>query len=373
MSDFELAYPAVLALLPVVWAVALGARGPLRRRRSDLPSARVALARDVLRKHLLLRGLIALPPLLRLLALTAIVVALARPRSTDSTVVSGEGIDVLFALDMSGSMNAVDLTDDAIVKHQERGEEPPNRFETARVLLSRFVEARREDRIGLVIFGKEAYLKFPPTLDYDRIVEDMKTLVLDDGRRGRADRCSNACTIDGGGTAIGDALARGYRRLRRSDAKSRVIVLITDGKNEGGRIDPDTMADELARLPEGERIQVYTILVGDPALTRLPVVDPFTGSFARARDGSLVYRRPGRSFPTDPDLLRRVAERTGGVFWETPDQESFRQAFSDLERTLFQKELTIRHRELFMTPVLVALGLLLLEGLLAALVLRRVP
>jgi len=333
----------------------------------------MTLAKQVLNTKPLLRALLALPRIARVLALTLIVVALARPQSTDNRLVSGEGIDIMFALDMSGSMNAVDLAEEGIYAYHNQGQEPPNRFELARDILIRFVKARREDRIGLSIFGKDAYLKFPLTLDYDRILANLEGLVLDDGRRGDTTQCQNECTIDGGGTAIGDALARCYRRLRKSSGKSRVIVLITDGKNEGGSVNPDTLADELARLPDGERVRVFTLLVGDPSLTKLPVTDRFSQEFARDDRGNLIYRAPDRSFDTDESLLQRVAERTGGTFWRTPDEKTFRAAFGDLERTLFEREVTVRHRELFLFPLLLAIGMLVLEMLLQILVLRRVP
>lgn len=374
MSDFGFASPWILLALIPLWAGALAAGPWLRRRRRSLPVARQHLALEVLRQHPLLRATLAIPRVARLLALSLIVVALARPQTTDEEVITGEGIDILFAVDMSGSMNAVDMTDERIDAYHDADLEPPNRFELARELLRRFVQARREDRLGLVVFGREAYLKFPLTLDYDRVLAQLDGLVLDDGRRsGGNDRCANTCTINGSGTAIGDALARAYRRLRRSKAKSRVIVLITDGKNEGGSIDPDTMLEQLAGLPDGDRVEVYTILVGDPALTRLPLVDPFTGGLARDGRGRLRYQQPNRSFPTDPALLRRIAERTGGQFWESPDDQAFRAAFEELERTLFQREVTVRHREIFLWPLLAAIALLLLEGLFDAFVLRRVP
>jgi Ca-activated chloride channel family protein len=318
-----------------------------------------------LKEQPLLNLLHRAPGVLRILALSALIVAFARPVGEDQSTLTGEGINIVFALDMSRSMNAVDMTPDEIDAYLERGETPPNRFEIARDVLLDFVRARKEDRIGLTIFGQEAFLKFPLTLDYPSVLASLNDLVLDDGSGDRSGRCANGCTIGGGGTAIGDALARGYRRLRRSAGRSRVIVLITDGKNEGGRIEPDTIANELARLPEGEGIQVYTILVGDPTLTHLPQT---------SLGGRRRYVKPPNIIATDPELLERIAEITGGEFWETPDSASFRKAFSDLEQTLFKDELPgARHKELFHLPLLLGMLLLLMEAALNTLVLRRFP
>ncbi len=374
MSGLTFLHPWLLVALVPLWAGAFITARRLRARRRALPVARLALGARVLKGQPLLRALVAAPAALRLLALSALIVALARPQAEGEVTVTGEGIAIMVALDMSGSMNAVDLPEEEVERFHEAGEEPPNRFEVARDILERFIGARSEDRIGLVIFGREAYLKSPPTLDYRLLHEHLRGLVLDDGRRvGNGGGCLNECTIDGGGTAIGDALARAWRRLRRAEAKSRVIVLITDGKSEGGRVDPQTIVDELARLPAGERPKVFTILVGDPALTLTPQIDPFTGDFVRDVRGLKVYRAPGRQFPTDPELLRRIADKTGGTFWETPDEEAFRQAFRDLARTLFQREIREPNKELFVFPLLLALGMLLGEGLFQSLVLRRTP
>ena len=357
--------PWALLLLIPVWGVAIASFRRTAKVARAYPTARMDLAIRVLKQQPLLNLLHRAPALLRIVALTALIVALARPVGEDQSTLSGEGINIVFALDMSRSMNAVDMTPDEIEVYLDRDEIPPNRFEIARDVLLDFVRARKEDRIGLTVFGQEAFLKFPLTLDYPSVIESLKGLVLDDGSDDRTGRCANGCTIGGGGTAIGDALARGYRRLRRSTGRSRVIVLITDGKNEGGRIEPDTIANELANLPDGERIQVYTILVGDPSLTHLPQT---------SLGGRRVYVKPPNIIATDPELLERIAEITDGEFWETPDSSSFRKAFSDLEQTLFKDELPgVRHKEFFHFPLFLGLILLLLEVFLNTVVLRRFP
>ena len=355
----------VLILLVPLWAGLLVSRAFRLRRQKAYPLARMSLAQRALTKHPLLRLLMDLPIWMRAVALSLFLVALARPVGSDETIISGEGIDIMFALDMSGSMNAVDRPESEIQDYLSRGEAPPNRFEVARDVLERFVRARTEDRIGLVVFGRQAFLKFPLTLDYAQIIRNLDELVLDNGRHQPGESCDNDCTIDGNGTAIGDALARSYRRIRRTQGKSRVIVLITDGKNEGGTVDPDTMVDLLADLPASSKVKVYTILVGDPALTRVPAKNPLTRRVS--------YVKPDRLIPTDPELLARIAKRTDGEFWKAKDEIAFRRAFDELERTLFERQRTVRTEELFHRPLLGGLAFLILEALLMALVIRRFP
>ena len=313
----------------------------------------------------LLGRLHRLPDLLRLVALAALLVALARPQTEDYEILTGEGIDIMVALDMSASMNAVDMPADAIEALLDRGERPRNRFEIARDLIKQFVLNRTEDRVGLVVFGEEAFLKSPLTLDYARLVEILDGLVLDDGDHDdRTGQCTNGCTISGAGTAIGDALARAYRRLQRSTARGKIIVLVTDGKNEGGKLQPDTVARYIASRPPRERVRVYTFLVGSDEETYLPV---------RTFGGQLAYQRPSRPFPTDPDLLRDIANWTGGRFYESYDEQKFRADFADLERTTFETRTHSRHRDVYGPVLAVGAAAILLEMLLRLLVFRKFP
>ena len=137
-----------------------------------------------------------LPDVLRLLALTALIVAFARPQTTDLEVLSGEGVDVIVALDMSVSMNAVDMSEEQLQATLSSGVPPNNRFESARNILERFVMSRSQDRIGLVVFGPEAWLKYPLTLDYPRLVQTLDGLILDRGiQDARTGRCVNGCKL----------------------------------------------------------------------------------------------------------------------------------------------------------------------------------
>ena len=292
---------------------------------------------------------------MRWLILVVLVVALARPQIPDREVLSGEGIDVMIALDMSASMNAVDLGEDQLQDKVNTDQRILNRFENARDLLKQFVSNRHEDRIGLVIFGEKAYLKFPPTLDYTRILQLLEGLVLDNGeRQARSQMCTNQCTIQGHGTAIGDALARSYSRLQSNESNGKVIILITDGTNEGGQLQPeDVLRNSILKNQDGEPIRIYTFLVGNDQTSYIPVTDRF---------GRTQFQKSARPFPTNPELLKTLAGETGGLFFESYDEESFRAHFEELERSEFKTTVTTQYREVFPALVWIALSFLLLEA-----------
>ncbi|MFZ4577506.1 MAG: vWA domain-containing protein [Myxococcota bacterium] len=315
-----------------------------------------------------------LPDALRAIALIVLVIALARPQRIDQELLSGEGIDMMIALDMSGSMNAIDMSSADIQTVQDNGLEPDNRFEAARKILKDFIRGRKSDRIGLVVFGSEAYLRFPPTLDYVRLLNALDALVLDDGRRmGKVDACQNHCTIGGSGTAIGDALNRAYLRLEKAKSRSKMLILITDGKQEGGKMDPLTVPKYIASLPEKDRVRVFTFQVGSGRETRLPAIDPLRGEPMTDRFGRKVYQRPERPFPTDPELLRQIAQQTGGKFYDSYDAKKFAEDFKDLETTTFSVKVHTNRSELFHGWLLAGLALLLIEQLLRRSVLRTFP
>ncbi len=359
----------LLLLVPVLW---LGWQR-LRTRPATMQFSSLRVARAVpvstrARMHWL-------PDVLRVLALLTLVVAMARPQRVDRELLSGEGIDIMIALDMSGSMNAIDATEAEIDRIQAGGEEPLNRFGTARRILKEFIRKRAADRIGLVIFGGQAYLRFPPTLDYVRLLNALDALVLDDGRRLSADQdgCMNGCTIAGSGTAIGDAVNRAFLRLEKSKSRSKMLILITDGKQEGGSLDPLTVPKYVASLPERERVRMYTFLVGNGRESRLPAMDPLRGTLLRDRFQRVVYQRPERPFPTDPELLQQIAELTGGRFYASYDPQKFEKDFEDLERTTFEVKVHTSRSELFFGWLVVGLCLLGLDLLLRRTLLARFP
>jgi Ca-activated chloride channel family protein len=362
MHNFSFQDPLLLLLLALVplavWIRGRRSRAPGALRFPTLTTVRRATTPFVVH-------LVRVPTGLRLLALTLLILAAARPQTEDHDVLSGEGVDVMIALDMSTSMNAVDLPEAQLTAILEDGGQPLNRFDLATEILQEFTRGRVEDRVGLVVFGAEAFLKFPPTLDYTRIMALLEGLILDNGSRNRrTGGCTNNCTISGAGTVIGDALGRSFQRLKRSKARSRAIILITDGANEGGRIQPEDIIQHIADQPEGSEVRVFTFLVGNDAETYVPGVDTF---------GRQSWARASKKWPTNPALLQEIANRTGGRYYESYDAATFRRHFAELERTEFQTKTRTRHKDAFVPLVLIALALLGAEVALSTSVLRKFP
>jgi Ca-activated chloride channel family protein len=269
-----------------------------------------------------------LPQACVLLALGLTAVALARPRTLERVAesTSVEGIDVVIAFDLSTSMRAADF-------------QPQDRLHVAREVLKDFVGRRKNDRIGLVVFAAEAYTRCPLTLDHAilrNLVDGLKAGSIEDG------------------TAIGNALATAVNRLRESDARSKAVVLITDGDNNAGQISPL----EAARLARAMGVPVFPVLVGRGGKVPYPVDDFF---------GRTIYEE--KEFPVNPELLREIARITGGAYASATDRASLEHGLQDvldrMEKTrLFEAGGTSRERELFpglLRPAfwLAALGLLL--------------
>lgn len=314
-----------------------------------------------------------LPRALQAAALVLAVVALARPQIEDPQEITGEGMDFVIALDMSGSMNAVDMEPEDIIAYHNEGQEPPNRFETARSVLKFFILSRHQDRIGLVIFSSKAWVKFPLTMDREAMLRILDGLVLDDGVRGPHGTCMNGCTITGEATAIGDALGRAYKRLEYSDTKSRNIILITDGDNNAGSVAPEEVARFIANETKERPVRVFTFLAGTGENTYMPARNPFTGQPILTAEGFRVYERPREPFPVNPTLLKTIAETTGGAYFEADTEVEFWQAFEDLEKTELQTLASRRWREAYHLPLGVAMVLLFLGESLGLSVFRRWP
>jgi Ca-activated chloride channel family protein len=265
-----------------------------------------------------------LPALLAALGLTLGAVAQARPQQGSVREdVTTQGVDIVVALDVSGSMAAQDF-------------QPQNRLEVAKEVVAEFVRRRPHDRVGLVVFAGRSLTKAPPTTDAAlllRQLEDVKLDMLPDG------------------TAIGSGMATSLTRLRRSQARSRVVVLVTDGSNNAGEIDPGTATDIARALG----VRVYSVLVGRGGKVPMPVVvqDPFSGR--------VVRRTVMQDVQIDPELLKKIAERTGGEFFNATDSESLRRIFDRIDR-LEKSEIKTtayrRYRELF-PPVMMAAALAL--------------
>lgn len=272
-------------------------------------------------------------PVLRMLALAALVVAFARPQSgvSDQNVVT-QGIDIVLALDVSSSMLAEDIE--------------PNRIEAAKQVAADFVRGRRGDRIGLVVFAGEAFTQVPLTLDYDVV-----TTVLGELQQGMIED----------GTAIGMGLATAVKRLRDSDADSKVIVLLTDGRNNRGEIDPLTAA----QMAQALGVKVYAIGAGTVGVARVPVADPMFGR-----------RYVSMRVDIDEPTLKQVADLTGGRYFRATDRASLENIYREidqLETTEMEVQNFTRYGELFHFPLIAGLVLVVLESALGNTVLRKIP
>jgi len=277
-----------------------------------------------------------LPVALRLVTLALLIVAVARPRfSREREIVRGKGVDIMLAVDISGSMAALDF-------------EPQNRLEAAKRVIDDFIRERKYDRIGIVVFAREAFSQCPPTFDYDvlrRLLSDVDlapVLGLEDG------------------TAIGMGVAQASAMLQESDAKSRVIILLTDGVNNAGQIDPLTAAQAAQALD----VKVYTIGMGKPGQVPFPV-DTIFGQRTQMIESEI-----------DEETLQAIAETTGALYFRATDTEGLQQIYaqiSDLEKSEVEVQIFTRYKELSAWVLLPALGLLLLELLLRHTIFRTLP
>lgn len=325
------AYPYLLALL-VVPVVFLFIRMRFRRRRDpvlafssvDLTGHRPGWRA---RLHWIL-------PAFRLLLLVLLVIVLARPRSGESeTEVVSEGIDIVLALDISGSMKAEDF-------------QPRNRLHVAKEEAKRFIQGRQSDRIGLVVFASNAYTQCPLTTDYhvlERLIDEIDFGDIKDG------------------TAIGMGIANGANRLKDVPGKSRVLIVLTDGQNNAGTVDPLTAAD----LAQSMGIRIYTIGVGSDEEAPYPVDDPLLGRH-------YVYLPAQIDEPT----LKEIAGKTGGRYYRATDAEGLTEIYAEidqLEKTKVETREWINYSEFGSYLALPALVLLLLEMVLARTLLRRLP
>jgi len=293
-----------------------------------------------------------IPGVLRTVALGFFIVALARPINTlRPESLDDSGIDLVLVLDLSGSMQAImeNVPADLLpLMNRLAPEIPPNRLDSAKAVIRDFISRRKTDRIGVIIFGKEAFVLSPPTLDYqllDLLVSKMDLKV-----------------IDGAGTAIGDAVGTAAARLRRSTAKSKAIILLTDGDNNAGRIAPEYAAD----LANKVSAKIFTIQIGDGAKTSV---------FA----GFDLFHHPmfqQMEYPVNPELLQKLSTKTGGSSYVATDvkalQASFHDVLDKLEKSKFEASVA-RYEELFPVILLPGVLLLSLEVLLRAFSLRRFP
>ncbi|HBL71044.1 MAG TPA: aerotolerance regulator BatA [Alistipes sp.] len=275
-----------------------------------------------------------LPFALRAATFGLLVVALARPQQIEQNVrTSSEGIDIMLAIDVSASMLARDFE--------------PDRITAAKEVAGSFISDRYGDRIGLVAFAAEAFTQSPLTTDQSTL----QTLLAQ----------IRSGLIDDSGTAIGNGLATAINRLRESDAKSKVVILLTDGENNRGEITPITAAE----IAKAQNIRVYTIGVGTEGMAPYPAVDMF---------GNITFVK--QKVEIDEKTLTAMAEMTGGRYFRATDNAKLKAIYDEinqLEKSKVEVTEHLSYHEQFLAWVLAALGLLLAEFLLANLVLKRIP
>ncbi|GIV97377.1 MAG: hypothetical protein KatS3mg057_2034 [Herpetosiphonaceae bacterium] len=328
----RLAHPWFLILLALIPLLLLHSR---RRSRAEVSTLRYSDVRPLISLQPSWRvRLLPLATALRLTGIALLVVVLARPQwEQTSEIVRREGIDIMLTLDISLSMKARDF-------------EPKDRITVAKEVIAEFVRGRSDDRLGLVVFSGHSFTQVPLTLDYQVLLNLL----------GQVDVVRRP-----DGTAIGTALAHSVDALRGSTAKSKVVILLTDGSNNRGDISPREAA-EIARALD---VRVYTILVGRPGDGRYPVFDPYRGD---------TYFIPAPN-EQDEEALRQIAERTGGLFFRAGDEQALRQIYSridELERSEVASEKYVRYQEAMLPFAFAALAALIAELVLRATVLRSV-
>jgi Ca-activated chloride channel family protein len=273
-----------------------------------------------------------IPFAVRLIAIGLLIVALARPQSFSSGEnVTTEGIDIAIVFDISGSMLAEDFK--------------PNRLEAAKNVIDNFVEGRISDRIGLVIFSREAFTQCPLTIDYSvlrNLLLDIRTGMIEDG------------------TAIGNGIANGINRLKESDAKSRIIILLTDGVNNAGEVDPISAAE----IAKAFGIRIYTIGVGTRGEAPYPVQTPFGTRY--------------QMVPVDIDeaMMTKIAETTGGQYFRATNNRALAEIYEKidkLEKTKIEITSYKNASEKYHSWLWGGLLLLLIELGLSRTILRKLP
>ena len=323
-------YLILLLILPaMVWWYVRGLRG----RGAKIRYSDVGLLKNLtptLRQRLR-HGVFVL----RVLAVAAFILALARPQSSSKEEeISTEGVDIVLAMDVSSSMLAEDF-------------KPNNRLTAAKVVAREFIKGRKNDRLGMVVFAGESFTQCPLTLDYGVLLELLDQVKV-------ADK-------DWDGTAIGMGLVNAIDRLRDSKAKSKVIILLTDGVNNRGQVDPITAA----RIAQAYGIKIYTIGAGTRGTAMYPVDDPVLGR-----------RYVPMRVEIDEEVLKEIARITGGTYFRATDSDKLREIYKEIgemEKTKIEVKEYTRYEEYFVYFVGFGLVLLLLEIILANTYFKKIP
>ena len=322
----------LLALLPLVMLLR-GRRGPV----AAVEFSDVGLAREVARSHRARAGRFLW--LLPLLAAALMIVGLARPqRGHSHTEVTANGIDIVLGLDVSGSMQALDFKIDG---------QRVNRIQVVKSVVAKFIDQRPSDRIGIIAFAAAPYLVSPITLDHDWLQQNLE-------------RITTAVGTDDG-TAIGSAIAASVNRLRTTTAKSKVVILLTDGMNNTGKISPIAAAEAAKAMG----VKIYTIGVGVRGMAPIPVRD-------EAGNMHLVMDK----VDVDEKTLQTVAAATGGTFYRATDTDSLEKIYDQinrLEKTAQTVQKFEHYDELYSWALIPAVALLGFGLLLQHTRLRRLP
>ena len=319
----------LLLLLPIWW---------LKRRSRHISHAQVHRLSAL--KSTRLTWAIHLLRVLTIIGLIALIIALARPqRVSINRYQESYGIDIIIALDTSASMRAEDF-------------KPTNRLSIAKKTIATFIDKRNVDRIGLVVFGTDAYTLSPSTTDYSLLKQSLGRAQLD---------------MAGPNTNIGMAIATAINRLKHSKAKSKIIILLTDGENNQTDLDPQTAAT----LAQTLGIKIYTVGIGKKGGARIPIQHPILGrTFQRDSSGRYVLTK------LDEPTLMAIAEQTNGHYYRAYDSASLAEIYDQidqLEKTKLNPVFLTRTRDLFYPFLLLGLGCLVLEFLLSRTLFLRLP
>jgi len=274
------------------------------------------------------------PMILRMATIFIFILALARPQAgqKEEEIIT-EGIDIMLTLDISGSMKAEDFA-------------PQNRLAAAKDVLTEFIKSRHNDKIGLVVFSRYSFTQCPLTLDYGALLELL-------------DKIDIGMIEDG--TAIGMAISNAVNRLRDSEVKSRIIILLTDGVNNAGKIDPLTAAKAAKALG----MRIYTVGAGKPGGAMYPIEDPIFGKRYVHMDTEI-----------DEELLKNIADETGGLYFRAKDKDGLREIYKtigQLEKTRIETKEYANYTELAVFFILPGFILLLFEITLANTLFRKIP
>ena len=274
------------------------------------------------------------PMILKMVAIFIFILAMARPQAgqKEEEIIT-EGIDIMLTLDTSSSMKAEDF-------------KPQNRLGAAKEVIEEFIKSRHNDRIGLVVFSRQSFTQCPLTLDYDVLLDLLEKIeigMIEDG------------------TAIGTAIANSVNRLRDSKAKSKIVILLTDGINDAGKIDPQTAAKTATALG----IKIYTIGAGKPGAALYPVEDPIFGKRYVKMDTEI-----------DEGLLEEIAEETGGLYFRAKDEQGLKEIYETigkLEKTEIETKEYANYTELANGFILPGLILFLMGITLGNTLFRKIP